>query len=291
MSDLARSGPPPNPDPRKPGIELPCGACDAHCHVFGPFDRFPLPPGRSFTPSEAPESALRRLHEHLGIERAVIVQSQGHGHDHGPLLDALATGGGRYRGVALLGASTGTEEIARFDAAGICGVRFSFLAHLGGRPVLDDVRATIAAVRPFGWHVALHVAGPDLVTYADFITTIEAPVVIDHMGRPDLTEGPHGPSMTALRRLIDSGRVWVKISGADRLSRAGPPFDDAIPIAAGLARHAPERVLWGTDWPHVNLNGPMPDDGQLVDLLAEIAPDPDARHRILVDNPQSFFGF
>ncbi|WP_199720679.1 amidohydrolase family protein [Azospirillum cavernae] len=282
-------GPPPMANPRKPDTGLPAGACDAHCHIYGPFDRFPLPPDRSFTPNEAPETALRRLHDHLGFDRAVIVQSQGHGLDHEPLLDALAVGQGRYRGVALLRPGSSPELVRRFDVAGICGVRFSFMPHLG-MPDLDAVRAVIALVEPFGWHVAIHVAGTGLLDMESFIRSIPAPVVIDHMARPDIAEGPNGPVTETLLRLLDSGRVWLKLSGAERLSKAHAPYDDVAPMARRLVGHAPNRLLWGSDWPHVNLHGPMPDDGDLVDFLGWVTTAAD-RQAILVDNPTEFFGF
>ncbi len=284
-------GPPPKLNPRKPSLIVPKGACDSHCHIYGPFARFPLPAERSFTPNEAPEKALRRLHDHLGFERAVIVQSQGHGFDHGPLLDALATGSGRYRGVALIRPEMEPGVIEEFNAAGVCGVRFSFMAHLGGRPNLDKVRRVIALVRPFDWHIAIHVAGKGLVETEEFIRSIDAPVVIDHMARPDISEGREGPTLTVLRRLLDTGRVWVKLSGPERLSKTASPFEDVVPIARSLVDHAPERVLWGSDWPHVNLHGPMPDDGDLVDFIARIEPEESKRKMILVNNPVRFFKF
>jgi 2-pyrone-4,6-dicarboxylate lactonase len=291
LDQPAPDGPPPNPNPRKPKLAVPKGACDSHCHIYGPFDRFPLPPDRTFTPNEAPETALRRLHDHHGFDRAVIVQSQGHGLDHEPLLDALTTGGGRYRGVALIGPNTGQDILARFDAAGICGIRFNFMAHLGGNPDLDTVRATIALVQPYNWHIAIHVADNGLVETEDFIRSIRAPVVIDHMARPGIAEGPNGPAMTTLRSLLDTGRIWVKVRSADRLSKFGAPFSDVVPLARSLVEHAPERILWGSDWPHVNLHGPMPDDGDLVDFIGEIAPAEHTRHLILAENPREFFGF
>jgi 2-pyrone-4,6-dicarboxylate lactonase len=289
--NITPDGPPPNPDPRKAAITLPPGSCDAHCHIYGPFSRFPLPEDRSFTPNEAPETELRRLHEHFGFDRAVIVQSQGHGFDHQPVRDALAVGGGRYRGVALVQPGTSAEEVASLDAAGFCGVRFSFMAHLGGYSDLSRVRSVIDRVRPHDWHIAIHVAGQGIVEMADFIRSIKARVVIDHMARPALADGPEGAAVTELRRLLDTGKVWVKLSGADRLSKDGAPYRDAIPIARSLADHAPERILWGSDWPHVNLHGPMSDDASLVDLIAEIAPSETTRRRLLVDNPAEFFRF
>jgi 2-pyrone-4,6-dicarboxylate lactonase len=277
--------------PRTPALQLPFGSCDAHCHLFGPFDRYPLPDDRSFTPALAPETALRTWHDRFGFTRAVIVQSQGHGFDHRPLLDALRGGKGRYKGVALVRPIDSDAQIAEFDSAGVCGARFNFLAHLGGRPDLDRIRDVVARIKPFGWHVAIHVAGNDIVEYAPFIQSLDVPVVIDHMARPDLASGPDGAAIMALRRLMDGGRVWVKLSGADRLSKTGTPFHDTLPIARSLAVHAPQRVLWGSDWPHVNLHGPMPDDGDLTDLIAEIVPDEGQRRLLLVDNPIEFFGF
>lgn len=284
-------GPPPNPNPRKPAFALPAGACDSHCHIFGPFARFPLPDGRSFTPNEAPEAALRSLHDRLGLSRAVIVQSQGHGFDHQPVLAALRENPERYRGVALIRDTDSEQTIAKLDAAGFCGARFSFLTHLGGAPDLTAVQEVIAKVKLFGWHVAIHVAGHDIARYADFIRGIEATVVIDHMARPPVAEGADGSAVAALHDLLDKGNIWVKISGADRLSAEGPPYRDALAIPASLVRHAPERIVWGSDWPHVNLHGPMPDDGELVDLLGEVVPDERLRNRILINNPTELFGF
>jgi len=276
---------------RVPSIRLPGDACDAHCHIFGPFDRYPLPDDRSFTPALAPEVALARLHQRLGIARAVLVQSQGHGFDHQPLLDALASGAGRYRGVALVRTTDDDATLARYHAAGICGARFNFLAHLGGRPNLNTIREVIARIRPLGWHAAIHVAGNDIVEYADFIRSLDIRVVVDHMGRPNISEGTESPAMVTLRGLLDTGNVWVKVSGSDRLSQTGAPFSDALPFAQSLTEHAPERVMWGSDWPHVNLHGPMPDDVDLTELIADIVPDETKRKLMLVDNPAQFFGF
>ena len=288
---LRPDGPPPLTNPRKPNLKIPAHACDSHCHIYGPFDRFPLPADRTFTPNEAPESALRRLHDGFGFTRAVIVQSKGHALDHGPVLDALKAGNGRYRGVALIEASVNENLIQSFDAAGMCGVRFNFMSHLGARPDLGNIRTVIGLVEPYGWHVAIHVAGRGLVEVSEFIRSIRTPVVIDHMARPDIREGLDGPVMTALKRLLDTGRVWVKVSGAERLSRTGTPYSDVVPFGRCLVEHAPERILWGSDWPHVNLDGPMPDDGDLVDFLGTIAVTDDQRRAVLVENPAKFFGF
>jgi 2-pyrone-4,6-dicarboxylate lactonase len=288
---LRPDGPRPVAEPRVPRVVLPDQACDSHCHIYGPFDRFPLPPDRTFTPNEAPETVLRRLHDRLGLKRAVIVHSKGHGMDHGPVLDALKAGNGRYRGVALIEPDASQDVLRTFDAAGICGVRFNFMAHLGGKPDLDKVRTVIRLVEPLGWHIEIHVAGRGVVELEEFIRLIRAPVVIDHMARVNVDEGPNGPAMRTLRGLLDTGRIWVKVSGADRLSKLGAPFSDVVRLARSLVEHAPERILWGSDWPHVNLHGPMPDDGDLVDFIGEIAPDDNTRRLILVENPTRFFGF
>ncbi|NVO17194.1 MAG: amidohydrolase family protein [Rhodoplanes sp.] len=283
--------PPPDPHPKKPAYVPPPGACDAHFHIFGPGDVFPYAPKRPFTPPDAPKARLLALHHFLGFERGVFVQSSCHGTDHAALLDLLATTDGRYRGVALLTPGTAPEEVARLHAAGVRGVRFNFLQHLGGRPSLDDMRTVIELVRPHGWHVAIHVTGKELLDSLDLITSIRAKVVIDHIGRVDVAEGTAGFAFGALKRLLDRGTIWVKLSGVDRISRAGPPFADAVALARALVRHAPERVVWGTDWPHPNISRFMPNDGELVDLIPQIAEDARTQRLMLVDNPTELFEF
>jgi predicted TIM-barrel fold metal-dependent hydrolase len=283
--------PPPVPNPTPPHIRLPALSCDSHFHIFGPGKTYPYAPQRAFTPYDAPKERLFALHAFLGFERGIFVQSSCHGTDHSAVLDALAAAEGRYRGVALLVPETPTQEIARLNDAGFCGVRFHFLPHLGNAPSYDSMRAIMRLVAPHDWHVAIHVTGKDLLAHLDFITAIEARVVIDHIARLDVSEGVAGAAYTILRRLIDSGRVWVKLSGTDRVSKQAPPFRDAVLLARTLAEHAPERIVWGTDWPHPNIDKYMPDDGQLVDSIAEIAVDAATRRRMLVDNPAELFGF
>ena len=291
MADATPTCPPPDPNPIRPRLVPPPGSCDSHFHVFGPGPVFPYAAERTFTPHDAPKAALLDLHAFLGFDRGVFVQSSCHGTDHAALVDLLTTTGGRYRGVALLAPDTPPTEVARLDAAGVRGVRFNFLPHLGGYPRRDDIDAVLRLVAPFGWHVAIHVTGRDLLACRDVVTAIDARVVIDHIGRVDVTEGSEGAAFTALRRLVDRGNVWVKLSGVDRVSRAGPPFGDAVALARMLAAHAPERVVWGSDWPHPNVERFVPNDGMLVDLIPEIAPDAAMRRRMLVDNPAELFGF
>lgn len=286
-----KTSPQPVAHPRQPALALPPGSCDAHCHVFGPFDRFVLPDDRSFTPPLAPQTVLRAWHERFGIDRCVLVQSQGHAFDHSAMIDALRTGNGRYKGVALVRDSDSDATLQAWTDAGVCAARFNFLAHLGGKPDLDAIRRTVARVAPLGWHVAVHVAGNDIVEYAPFLRELGVQVVIDHMARPAIGTTVDDPVTKTLCELLDTGRFWVKLSAIERMSATGMPFDDALPFAQHLAVHAPERVLWGSDWPHVNLSGPMPDDGDLVDTIARIVPDAKRRQLLLVDNPAKCFGF
>jgi 2-pyrone-4,6-dicarboxylate lactonase len=290
MLDVSPSCPRPDPQPRKPRFALPSSSCDSHFHVFGPHAVFPFAANRPFTPHDAPKEALLRLHEVLGFERGVFVQSTCHGSDHAVMLDLLAATSGRYRGVALLTPATTPEEVKRLDAAGVCGVRLHFVSHLGPYPARDDVRAVMRLVEPYGWHIEVHVYGKDLLANLDFIAAIKARVVIDHIGRVDVREGPDGPAFVALRRLVEAGNVWVKLSGTDRVSQQEPPFRDAVALARILTEQAPERILWGTDWPHPNVRR-MPNDGELVDLIPDIAVNETTRRRMLVDNPAEFFGF
>ncbi|HEY2224975.1 amidohydrolase family protein [Actinomycetospora sp.] len=283
--------PGPHPDPHPPSWALPARACDAHCHVFGPVDRFPYAADRTFTPPDSPLADLQALHRLLGVERAVIVQSAVHGTDHASLYSALADGAGRYRGVALVRPDTDPAEVARLHEAGVRGARLHFTPHLGAAPTADEIDAVVRLVAPHGWHLALHVAGNGIAEHAEMVRSLPTRVVIDHMGRVDLTAGPRSPAVESLRRLLDTGDVWVKLSGADRVATAPPSLADAADLAALLVRSAPDRVLWGTDFPHPNVRGFVPDDGDLVDLLPKIAPDPADRERILVDNPTTCFDF
>jgi predicted TIM-barrel fold metal-dependent hydrolase len=291
MAALTRSPncPPPVEHPSTPTVTLPPHATDSHCHVFGPHSRFPYAEERTFTPADVPRERLRALHDHLGFERALIVQSACHGSDHSAMLDAMATSGGRYRGVALVTPRTDPGLVAEWAAAGVCGARLNFLPHLGGAPSQEAITAVVDLIRPHGWHLAVHVAGSGVTEYADVMTGIEVPVVIDHMARVDLAGGPE--DVDSLLRLLDTGGVWVKLSGADRLSGGPVPSAAAIALARRLALHAPERVVWGTDFPHPNIAGAPPDDGALVDTLARVAPEPGLLERLLVGNPAQLFGW
>jgi predicted TIM-barrel fold metal-dependent hydrolase len=285
------SCPGPDRNPVPPALVLPPGSCDAHCHIFGPRDRFPYAADRTFTPPEAPKEDLFALQEFLGFSRAVIVQSACHGTDHAALLDALATGPDRCRGVALVTPRTTAAEIERWHAAGVRGARLHFTPHLGAAPAAEDIAAIVAKIRDRPWHIDLHVAGDGVAEHEDLVRSLPVPVVIDHMARVDLRAGPDSAAVTALLRLLDTGNVWVKLSGADRIATAPPELSDAAAFAARLAAHAPERVVWGTDFPHPNTHGFMPNDGDLLNLLPRIVPDEAERYRLLVTNPVRCFDF
>jgi 2-pyrone-4,6-dicarboxylate lactonase len=292
-NDLTPTIPPHDRNPKKPSVALPPLSCDSHFHVFGPHNEFPYSPTRPFTPTDAGKADLFQLHEFLGIQRGVFVNSTAHGRDNRVLVDLLEAGKGRYRGVALIDPTTPAAEIESLDDAGVRGIRLHWYFPRGGAPrPRDEMRDMIALVADYGWHIANHVGGNNMVDYYDFIASIEAPVVIDHMARIDIDQGLDGPAFTALKRLLDRGNAWVKLSGADRITKEPHHYERTIPFARALAQHAPERIVWGTDWPHPNHRpGEVPNDGELVDLIGAIAPGTRTRQLMMVDNPTRLFGF
>jgi 2-pyrone-4,6-dicarboxylate lactonase len=276
-------------NPKKPDIVLPAGACDAHCHVFGPAARFPFADARTYTPIDAPKETLFALHRHLGIERSVLVQASCHGTDNRAMLDAIAAAGGRYRGVAMVERDLAEDELQALHEGGVRGVRFNFVAHLGASADLDAIRAIVAKVIPLGWHAVIHFDAHRLEELAPFLKTLDLPMVVDHMGRIDASAGVDQPAFRLLLDLMEDERFWVKVCGSERISRAGPPFHDAAGYGQLLVESFPDRVLWGTDWPHPNIRENMPDDGALVDLLQIIAPKPAQLQALLVDNPTRLY--
>jgi len=288
-SMTTKSCKPPDPHPITPRFALPPDACDAHCHVFGPADKFPYAPDRSYTPPDAPVATLRKLHRTIGVSRAVIVQASCHGTDNRAMLDAIASSDGAYRGVAIVGRDVPDAELAALDRGGVRGVRFNFVAHLGGAPDLDVFDRTVDRIAALGWHVVLHLDAEDILTYADRIARLRVPFVIDHMGRVRAAGGLDQKPFKQLLTLMRNPLAWVKVCGPERVSTAGKPFEDAIPFAAALIETAPDRVLWGTDWPHPNIAGDMPNDGALVDLFAHFTSDPALRRKVLVDNPTRLY--
>jgi 2-pyrone-4,6-dicarboxylate lactonase len=287
---MAEPSPSFNPNPRKPRIKLPRGACDTHFHVFGPQQHFPFAPDRSYTPTcDAPKETLFAMHKKMGIERGVVVQSAAHGFDNSAAADLLSANK-NYRGVALAPASTATVELKQLDKLGFRGVRFHYMEHLGKGDRIEDVLAMATRLAAIGWHLQIHMDGSRIAELAPSLKRSPVPVVIDHMGRVDASSGIDHPDFRALLSLASDKHIWVKVSGAERISRQRSPWKDAVPLARRLVAEFGNRVVWGSDWPHPNLKE-VPDDGDLVDLLSEIAPSEAQRQRLLVDNPQRLYGF
>jgi 2-pyrone-4,6-dicarboxylate lactonase len=279
-----------NPAPRKPKLRLAPGACDSHFHVFGPQSRFPFAAERSYTPTgDAPRETLFALHAHLGIERGVVVQSAAHGFDNSAAADLLAANH-NYRGIALVPCSAKDEELRQLDAQGFRGARFHYMGHLGTGEPIEDVLAMAQRLEDIGWHLQIHMDGRRIAELAPALARSPVPVVIDHMGRIDAAEGLNGGPFRALLKLMQSRHCWVKVSGSERISRQKAPWKDAAPFARKLVAEFGDRVLWGSDWPHPNL-AEVPDDGELVDLIAGMAPGEAERRALLVDNPRRLYGF
>lgn len=280
-----------HPAPSKPAFAVPAGAVDAHCHVFGPGDVFPYAPERKYTPCDAGKDKLFALRDHLGFARNVIVQATCHGADNRALVDALRTAGDRARGVATVRDTVTDAELADLHAAGVRGVRFNFVRRLVDPKPDAYYGAIIDRIASLGWHVVIYFEAADLEERWDFFTSLPTIVVVDHMGRPDVTQPVDGPEFGRFIRLMDEPEnVWTKVSCPERLSMAGPPdYDDVVPFARTLVERFPDRVLWGTDWPHPNMTTHAPDDGALVDVIPRIATTPALQHKLLIDNPMRLY--
>jgi len=273
---------------RRPRFTLPPGTCDAHCHVFGPTEKFPYAPNRRYTPEDAPKEALAALHAHLGIERAVIVQASCHGKDNRAMLDAIASDSARYRGVAIADDGFTDKDFEALHSGGVRGVRFNFVKHLGGAPDLGVFQRVLERVKGLGWHVVLHLDAPDIVPLSDMIRRLPLPFVIDHMGRVPGAAGVEQAPLRALLELAKLENCWIKVCGAERISM--PPYAEAVPIARAIVDAVPDRVLWGTDFPHPNPTHEA-DEADLVDLVPLFAPDIAVQQKLLVGNPGRLYGF
>jgi predicted TIM-barrel fold metal-dependent hydrolase len=282
----------PDPNTRTPEYRPPTGACDAHCHIFGPAERYPYAPERTYTPPDAPLSRFKALQATLGLTRAVLVNASCHGRDNTVIGDAIAQSRGQYRGVANVDDRFTGRDFETLHRQGFRGVRFNFVKHLGGVPDLGEFERVLARIRPLGWHVDLHFDAADLLEFEGLLQGLPLAFIIDHMGRVPTEKGLEQPPFQQLLQLARSNeRCWVKISGSERMSSAGPPFTDAVPFAQALIAAAPDRILWGTDWPHPNIAKHMPNDGDLVDFIPLMMPDASMQRRILVDNPHRLYQF
>lgn len=280
-----------NPDPHPTTVELPRGATDCHCHVFGPQAFFPYAETSSFKPADAPKEALFKLHDRMGIDRCVIVQSGCHGFDNCVVVDAIAARPGRYLGVALTPPDATDQDLRDLDRQGFRGVRFNYMSHLAPGADETQLRALAPRLADLGWQLQIHMEDKLIEQMAPVLADLPVTVAIDHFGRIDASRGRNQPEFDALLRLIDNDHVWCKVSGCERASRQDPPYADAVPFACEIVKRFPERVVWGTDWPHPNFRTTPPDDGDLFDLLPQIAPTPALLQALLVDNPTRLYGF
>jgi 2-pyrone-4,6-dicarboxylate lactonase len=280
-----------HPNPSKPAFKLPAGAVDAHCHVFGPGDLFPYAPERKYTPCDASKDQLWALRDFLGFSRNVIVQATCHGADNRAMVDALIHSGGRARGVATVKRSVTDAELRELDAAGVRGVRFNFVKRLVDVLPKDALSEIAARVAKLGWHIVIYFESQELSDLYDFFTSLPCTVVVDHMGRPDVTKPLDNPEFGLFLKLLrEHPNFWSKVSGAERLTKTGPDgYDDVVPFARHVVESFPDRVLFGTDWPHPNLKSHMPDDGKLVDYVAKVATTDELRRKLLVDNPMRLY--
>jgi len=276
--------------PSKPRWTPPPGAVDAHVHVFGPEAEFPFSPKAKYHPEDATPEMLFALRDHLGISRNIIVQASCHGTDNAATLNGIARSAGKARGVAVVDPAIGDTEIARLHEGGIRGVRFNFLKRLVDDAPKDKFLDIARRIAPLGWHVVVYFEADMLEELEPFLAAIPTTIVVDHLGRPDIAQGPEGRDIARFKRLLDEHpNIWTKVSGAERLSVSGPPFDDFVEVIRPVVERFPDRVLWGTDWPHPNMEHRVPDDGTLVDVIPRIAPTPELQRKLLVDNPMRLY--
>lgn len=278
-----------HPNPTKPDFAPPAGAVDAHCHVFGPGDEFPYHPARKYTPCDASKDKLFELRDYLGFSRNVIVQASCHGPDNRALVDALHAAGDLARGVAFVTPDVTETELQEMNAAGVRAVRFNFLKRLVDSKPRSDYWRIIEKVQPLGWHIVVYFESNELHEIEDLLHDIPMLVVIDHMGRPDVTGPLDHPDYLRIKTLMGDEKFWIKVSCPERLTVAGPPYADVIPFAKDLVASFPDRVLWGTDWPHPNMKSHQPDEGTLVDIIPKIAPTKDLQRKLLIDNPMRLY--
>lgn len=282
-----------DPNPRAPAEPPPAGACDAQFHVFGPRERYPVRPDAGYEMPHATFEEAMRMHRTLGITRGVIVQPTTYGTDNSAMLDALALAGPGYRGCTIgKTLDTASEaELQRLHDAGVRGARFNFLRSLNMMPTPEALANSAARLRELGWYMKIQPGNEGILDAVALYEDLDIPVLIDHMGRPDLSEGLDGPTVRKVIELLGRGNFWLMLSNGHKLSRQGAPWDDAVPLAQAYIQAAPDRVVWSTDWPHPVSTRQPPNDGDLLELFYRYAPDADTRRRVLVDNPAALFGF
>lgn len=279
-----------HPNPKKPGYVPPKGAVDAHCHVFGPAKEFPFSPQRKYTPCDASKNQLFALRDHLGFSRNVIVQASCHGRNNDALVDALQSAGELARGVAVVSPDITDDELKNMDEAGVRAVRFNFVKRLVDATPKEVFLGIAERIAKLSWHIVVYFEAPDLEELIPFLKQLPAIVVVDHMGRPDVSKPVEHEDFQRFITLMDENEnFWTKVSCPERLTNQGPLYDDVVPFSRLLVDRFSDRVLWGTDWPHPNMKSHMPDDGQLVDLIPKIATSKEKQRALLVDNPMRLY--
>ncbi len=279
-----------HPNPKKPDFVPPKGAVDAHCHVFGPTSEFPFAPQRKYTPCDASKKQLFALRDHLGFSRNVIVQASCHGRNNDALVDALKSAQELARGVAVVSPDITDDELKIMDEAGVRAVRFNFVKRLVDATPKEVFLRIAERIAKLGWHIVVYFEASDLEELILFLKQLPTIVVVDHMGRPDVSKSTNHEGFQRFVALMDEcENFWTKVSCPERLTNQGPPYDDVMPFSRYLVDRFPDRVLWGTDWPHPNMKSHMPDDGQLVDLIPEIATSKEKQYALLVDNPMRLY--
>ena len=279
-----------HPNPKKPDFELPAGAVDAHCHVFGPSPEFPFAPERKYTPCNAGKDRLFALRDFLGFERNVIVQATCHGKDNRAMVDACRAAGDKARGIASVGPDIAMDELKAMHEAGVRGVRFNFVKRLVDATPKEVFLSIADRIATLGWHIVVYFEAQDMEDLVPFLKQLPTIVVVDHMGRPDVSKGiGHEDFQRFLNLMDDNDNIWSKVTCPERLSLAGPPYDDVVPFCAAVTERFPDRVLWGTDWPHPNMKSHMPDDGALVDFIPRFATTEALQKKLLVDNPTRLY--
>ncbi len=280
-----------DPEPTKPTFVVPPGAVDAHCHVFGPGDVFPFASERKYTPCDASREQLFALRDFLGFDKNVVVQATCHGADNSALLDVLEHSENRARGVVTVKPDISADELTRMHGLGVRGVRFNYVKRLVEPKPDDYYREIVDKIKPLGWHVVLYFEPSDLAEKESFFSSLPVPIVVDHMGRPDVTKPLNSPEFDRFLTFVrNNPNVWTKVSCPDRLTVSGSPlYSDVVPFAKIVVDEFSDRVLWGTDWPHPNMKKEMPDDGVLVDFVPSIATTPTLQQKLLVSNPTTLY--
>jgi 2-pyrone-4,6-dicarboxylate lactonase len=276
----------------KQTFKLPINACDSHCHVFGPAAQFPYSDIRKYTPKDAPKEELFALHKQLGFTRAVLVQASCHGTDNSAMVDMLNHAKGRYRGVAIIDEECSDEELNRLHVAGVRGIRFNLLTRLVDIKPHEYYVSLAERVAKLGWHIVVYFESENLEKFESTIKEFKTPIIIDHMGRPDVSQGVMSENFQRICRLVAHRKdIWIKVSCVERVSQQGAPYSDVIPFAKYLVDHFPDQVLWGTDWPHPNMEPNIPNDALLVNNLPLIASTTELQKKLLVDNPHRLYQF